>query len=93
MEPVDWRRLYTVIGATVVALFLMINKPANEALQNAIHAVLPKLNVRLEVIALGIAGIIWIYLTPGVEDRVLRFFKIRSEQKKAAERRRRRERR
>jgi hypothetical protein len=80
IAPIDWRRIAVLGVVLVCALLLVLDRKLGGTLRNLLMTARVALGgVRLEVLVLGLCGIIWLCLTPGIEDRILRFFKHRFE--------------
>ena len=80
--------LLGVIGLLIVLSLLgpQFRQQAIGSLRHLLPHVAVDLGRRFEVIALVVAGLILLYLTPGVEDKVLRLLGIRKEKKKTQRR-------
>jgi glucose-6-phosphate-specific signal transduction histidine kinase len=83
LTPVDWRRI-AVLGVMLVAGVLLVADPKLKSSAGVlVHKVTGMTGaLRLEVVVLGMCGLIWLYLTPGVEDRIVRMFKKTTEKKR-----------
>ena len=76
VTPIDWRRLAVMGVALLCVLMLVVDKTLGSWVKNGVHSVSTLMGgLRLEVVILAVCGLTWFYLTPGVEDRVVRFFK------------------
>ena len=83
LAPIDWRRI-AVLGVMLLAGLLLVADPK---LKGAVGDAVRQFRgltgaLRLEVVVLGMCGLIWLYLTPGVEDRLLQLFKKTTEKKR-----------
>ena len=74
------RKAYVVLlGVVFVLMAMVIIKPVRKAVYDGLHSISPALaraGVGFETIALVLAGLILLYLMPGMEERVLRLFGI-----------------
>jgi hypothetical protein len=78
--PIDWRRIGILGVILVCALLLVLDKKLGGNVRVMLTAARVAMGgIRLEVIILAICGLVWLCLTPGIEDRILRFFKNRFE--------------
>jgi hypothetical protein len=76
--PVDWRRIAVLGVILVCVLLLVLDKKLGGNVRVLLTAARVALGgIRLEVIILALCGLVWLCLTPGIEDRILRFFKNR----------------
>ena len=83
LAPVDWRRIAVLGVMLLCALLLVVDKKLGGGVKAAVDQVRALTgSVRLEVVILAVCGLIWLYLTPGVEDRVIRLFKKTTEKKR-----------
>ncbi|MGC4042615.1 MAG: hypothetical protein QM758_02305 [Armatimonas sp.] len=76
IAPIDWRRI-AVLGVVLLCVLMLV---LDRKLGGNVRILLNNIQValgglRLEVIALALCGVVWLCLTPGVEDRITRFFK------------------
>jgi hypothetical protein len=80
IAPIDWRRI-AVMGVILlcVALLVLDRKMGGNLRMILTNARVALGGLRLEVLVLGLCGVIWLCLTPGIEDRILRFVKNRFE--------------
>lgn len=80
------RRVYIILLCVVVLLTsFAVVKPLHEAVYNWVKFVAPVLGhmgISLEVIALILAGLVLLYLMPGMEDRILRLLGIRRDKRR-----------
>ena len=80
------RRFYIALLCVVVLLTsFAILKPLRDAVNGWVASVAPvlgHLGISLEVVALIIAGLVLLYLMPGMEDRILRFFGIHRDKRR-----------
>jgi hypothetical protein len=80
LAPIDWRRIAVLGVILMCALLLVLDKKLGGNVRTMLTAARVAMGgVRLEVIILAICGLVWLCLTPGIEDRILRFFKSRFE--------------
>jgi hypothetical protein len=78
--PIDWRRIGILGVILICALLLVLDKKLGGNIRVMLTTARVAMGgVRLEVIILAICGLVWLCLTPGIEDRILRFFKNRFE--------------
>ena len=67
----------------VAGLMLLVDPKLKSGAGVLVHTVTGMTgSLRLEVVVLAACGLIWLYLTPGVEDRILRFFNKTTEKKR-----------
>ena len=83
VAPVDWRRIVLLGVILLAGLLLVVDPKLKGVVGDAVRQTRGITGaLRLEVVVLGLCGLIWLYLTPGVEDRVTRFFKHATERKR-----------
>ena len=74
------RKAYVLLLCVVFALMTMaIIRPVREAIYQFLHSLSPALagaGIGFEAVALVLAGLILLYLMPGMEERILRLFGI-----------------
>lgn len=76
IAPIDWRRIAVLGVILLCALMLVLDrKLGGNARMFFTNIRVAVGGLRLEVIALALCGVIWLCLTPGIEDRITRFFK------------------
>jgi len=76
--PIDWRRI-ALLGVILLCVLMLVldRKLGGNARLFFTNIRVAIGGLRLEVIALALCGVIWFCLTPGIEDRISRFFKNR----------------
>lgn len=83
VAPIDWRRIVVLVVMLLAGVMLVADPKLKSSAGVLVHKVTGMTGaLRLEVIVLGMCGLIWLYLTPGVEDRILRLFKKTTEKKR-----------
>jgi hypothetical protein len=91
IEPIEWRRIILLLVAFGLAYAVLKNPISMGSLKQLFRGSIPQAMGRfsLEMAVLLLSLAILIYLTPGVEDRLIQYIKNKRDSRRRATRRRR----